>query len=44
MASRKRVERQKEPMRLSKLHQRYLLDLKALGRSPLTIAAHESKS
>lgn len=29
-------------MRLSKLHQRYLLDLKALGRSPLTIAAYES--
>ncbi len=32
----------KEPMRLSKLHQRYILDLKALGRSPLTIAAYES--
>jgi integrase/recombinase XerC len=32
----------REPMRLSKLHQRYLLDLKALGRSPLTIAAYES--
>ena len=29
-------------MRLSKLHQRYLLDLKALGRSPLTIVAYES--
>lgn len=32
----------REPMRLSKLHQRYLFDLKALGRSPLTIAAYES--
>ena len=29
-------------MRLSKLHQRYLVDLKALGRSPLTIVAYES--
>jgi len=29
-------------VRLSKLHQRYLLDLKALGRSPLTITAYES--
>jgi site-specific recombinase XerC len=32
----------REPMRLSSLHRRYLLDLKALGRSPLTIAAYES--
>jgi len=41
-ALRKGVKRQREPMRLSKLHQRYLLDLKAIGRSPLTIAAYES--